>query len=236
MRGLPSGDYLARVSVCDVAGNTTSQITRFTWHPSAGAGTTPSGGAPSSGRATPAGGPAGVTTALQLRGARPDAATFGRQVRITGLLTRGADPVTGSVEVLDPSGQVIGSGHTLAGGRLVAAAVATRGGVWRVRTLGQDPGSAAFRMSVRPRVTVRAAARGGLLLTGVRLAPAMANRVVRLQVLRRGRWTTQVTSHTTASGTVRISVPQDGSAHRIEVPAQTDWPYAAATVRVRAAR
>ncbi|MFN8120809.1 MAG: hypothetical protein U0237_00115 [Thermoleophilia bacterium] len=211
MRGLPSGDYQVRVSACDVAGNTTSRAVRLTWHPSGATADQPA--------ARPTGTATEGTAALRVAGASPSRAVHGRRVRIGGTLLRGGVPVAGAaIQVLDPGGSVAGSGHTGAGGRIVATAVATRGGAWRIRVVGQDWTAAAFRLDVRPAVTVRATTAGGVVTTGVRVLPAASGRLVRLQRRTSTGWATFVTGRTGADGTVRLGAakagPRQGSGPR----------------------
>ncbi|MCC6830155.1 MAG: hypothetical protein IT200_02315 [Thermoleophilia bacterium] len=230
MRGLPSGDYQVRVTACDVAGNTTSRIVRLTWHPSAAAADQPA--------ATPAGrttaGSSSGGTALRVTGASPARAVHGRRVRIGGtLLHDGAPVANAAIQVVDPGGSVAGSGHTGPGGRIVATAVATRGGAWRIRVVGRDWTAAAFRLDLLPAITVRAAASGGVVTAGVRVLPAAAGRVVRLQRRSARGWVTVVTGRTGVGGTVRLATTGSPTGLRVLVPARAGTGEATTAVRVR---
>lgn len=223
MRGLPDGDYQVRVTACDMAGNSTFRVVRITWRP--GGGTAAVGGN------TPA-----VTDAaagsLRIAGPAPVAAPHGRAVRIRGTLLRNGVPVRdAAVQVVDPAGSVAGSGRTDAAGRIVATAVATRGGSWRLRVVGQTA-SAAFRLAVRPAIAVRATTRGGVLTVGVRVLPAAPGRTVRLQRRAGAGWVTVGTARTGANGGARMVVRAAGTL-RVLVPALPARAETAAAARVR---
>ncbi len=233
MRGMPSGDHQVRVSACDTAGNTSGRIARFTWHPSAAVPQAPAGvPAPRPVIVPPAGIAAG---ALRVIGMPRGGAVFGRRARIDGHLIRNGAPVQGAaIQVVDPSGAVIGAGRTAADGRIIATAVPTRGGVWRIRVVGREWAAAVVPMEVRPQLRVRAATRAGVLSVGVRVAPGMAGRIVRLQRRTGDGWATVLTARTGPAGVVRLATPSGVGRHRVLVPRQPGWDYAPAAAMVRA--
>ena len=232
MRGLPSGDYQIRVRACDMAGNESIRVVRLTWHPSAAppADALP---VPVIGRAPAVDGDTGPA-ALRIAGATVRRAVFGRRLRIGGTLLRGGRPVADvALQVIDPGGSVVGSGHTTSTGRIIAGATATRGGAWRIRAVGQRWTAAAVRVAVAPVIVARAMTRAGILTVGVHVMPAMAGRTVRLQRLGGTGWATVVTATTAADGTVRIAAPARPGRHRILVPEQRGWDYEGAAVSLR---
>lgn len=231
MRGLPSGDYQVLVSACDLAGNAASRVVRLTWHPSA----TPAEQPAPTPAARPATAFAPTGAAIRITGATPGRAVHGRRIRIGGRLLRGGAPVANAaIQVIDPGGAVAGSGHTDTGGRIIATAVATGGGAWRIRVVGQEWGTAAFRVGLTPAISVRATAGGGVVTAGVRILPAAAGRVVRLQRRSGAGWITLVTGRTTVGGTVRLTTTGPLAGLRVLVPARAGTGEVAATATVRA--
>jgi hypothetical protein len=253
MSGLANGDYSVRTTVCDAAGNTSTQTKVFTWTGG------PSLAIPASANAAPPT-PLAVNQVTQLS-ADGQVATrvvggrilpvirglYNRPFVLRGQLQRadGTPLVGAGLELRDSAGRYITGARTDGLGAFAIPARATIGGIWTVNQVGQTDRTSAALLEVKPIVNVAMKMTGGpggsrrLVVTG-RLTPQAGayNKALQLQWRdpSNGKWRPAVNGRVAKNGRFRIvyQFRRPGGyrvTFRVAVPTDNGWPYLATNSR-----
>ncbi|MCB0881108.1 MAG: hypothetical protein KDC33_02675 [Thermoleophilia bacterium] len=180
---------------------------------------------------------------LRMRTARRTGG-YGRRIVVAGFVDQGAAGRT--IDVIDPSGTLVGRARAAADGSFRTSAAAFLPGTWTART---GAATASFPVSVRPRVTLarvtRAVRRPGVVAVTGRIAPGVSGKFVELQYLdpRRG-WRAWRRVRTGPGGRFRVArvlartpgVDPFTLRLRVGVPVDVGWIFAPAVSPVRAVR
>lgn len=239
---LPNGDYQVRLSVCDAAGNTTSDTLGFAWTGNPDGEAT--GSQPAFVIAAPAASPGAGSRIAEGVAVPVVRSVYGRPFTLRGRLQRRDGSVMAGVpvELRDSAGRYAAGARTDTAGNFAVGATATVGGLWSVAPVGAKSRQPAVWLEVRPTVALRVQMHraGRLLVATGGLAPSagVGGKLVQLQWFDTGtrRWRPAVNTHLGPDGRFRITYRFQRAgrytvAVRIAVPPDAGWPYLAAYSR-----
>ena len=239
---MANGDYQARLSVCDVAGNAATASVAFTWTGNPDGGLT---GAVARFVAMGVSSPGSATRRDVLGTAVPVVRRdYNRVFSLSGRLQRsdGSAFSHAPVELRDSTGVYAGGARTDANGLFSVSAKASIGGAWTLGTVGSSVRVAVAWLEVRPLVAVRVRMTGHgrvLVMTGsLRPSTRVAGKAVQLQWFDRltRRWRPALDGRVGADGRFRLTYRFVRSGRyrvpvRISVTADAGWPYLATNSR-----